>query len=69
MFGTDGFYYYHSAFPLRNEPYLLPLEKGIDAQCFAVASPKSMFKVRLREVLARAGAVVDLYILKREPRF
>lgn len=28
-----------------------------------------MFKVRVREVLARAGAVVDLYILKREPRF
>jgi len=42
---------------------------GIRAQCYAVPSPKDMWNVRLREVAARLGAIVDLYIMKREPRF
>ncbi|CAK9885388.1 MAG: hypothetical protein XXXJIFNMEKO3_01786 [Candidatus Erwinia impunctatus] len=42
---------------------------GIQALCFAVPSPKNMFTVRLREVMARLGAMADLYIMKREPRF
>lgn len=42
---------------------------GIQAQCFAVPSPKNMLSVRMREVAARLGALVDLYIMKREPRF
>ena len=42
---------------------------GIQAQCFAVPSPKNMLSVRFREVGARLGALADLYLMKREPRF
>ncbi|MEA1065475.1 outer membrane permeability protein SanA [Apirhabdus apintestini] len=42
---------------------------GIQAQCYAVPSPKNMLTVRLREFGARLGALADLYIFKREPRF
>ena len=42
---------------------------GIQAQCYAVPSPKDMWSVRLREFGARFGALADLYIFKREPRF
>ena len=45
------------------------MEKGIEARCYAVSSPKNMFTVRAREVVARLGALADLYILNREPRF
>ncbi|MDU7372310.1 MAG: ElyC/SanA/YdcF family protein [Klebsiella michiganensis] len=37
--------------------------------CYAVPSPKDMWSVRLREFGARFGALADLYIFKREPRF
>ncbi|KGY12165.1 SanA [Vibrio tubiashii] len=44
---------------------------NIDAKCFAVAGPSkhSGFKVRLREVFARAKAVLDIYITKAQPKF
>lgn len=42
---------------------------GIQAQCFAVPSPKNILSVRMREFAARLGAFADLYIFKREPRF
>ena len=42
---------------------------GIQAQCYAVPSPKDMWSVRLREFGARFGALADLYLFKREPRF
>ncbi|CCG87733.1 outer membrane permeability protein SanA [Erwinia piriflorinigrans] len=48
---------------------LIALHMGIQAQCYAVPSPKNMMSVRLREVAARLGALVDLYVMKREPRF
>lgn len=47
----------------------IAMHNGIKAQCYAVPSPKDMFSVRAREVIARLGALTDLYILKREPRF
>jgi len=47
----------------------IALHKGIQAQCFAVPSPKDIWQVRLREFGARLGTLFDLYILKREPRF
>ncbi|PWC18684.1 outer membrane permeability protein SanA [Brenneria roseae subsp. roseae] len=47
----------------------IALHLGIQAQCYAVPSPKNMMTVRLREFGARLGALFDLYILKREPRF
>lgn len=47
----------------------IALHMGIQAQCFAVPSPKNMLSIRIREVGARLGTLFDLYILKREPRF
>ncbi|MDE9480982.1 outer membrane permeability protein SanA [Xenorhabdus bovienii] len=47
----------------------IAMHMGIDAQCYAVSSPKNMMIIRFREVFARLGALADLYILKREPRF
>lgn len=48
---------------------LIALHMGIQARCYAVPSPKNMLSVRLREIAARLGAVADLYLMKREPRF
>ncbi|AOM40742.1 outer membrane permeability protein SanA [Xenorhabdus hominickii] len=47
----------------------IAMHLGIEAQCYAVSSPKNMMTIRFREILARLGALTDLYILKREPRF
>ncbi|WP_095834259.1 outer membrane permeability protein SanA [Brenneria goodwinii] len=47
----------------------IALHLGIQAQCYAVPSPKNIMTVRIREFGARLGALFDLYILKREPRF
>ncbi|WP_035342358.1 MULTISPECIES: outer membrane permeability protein SanA [Dickeya] len=47
----------------------IALHKGIQAQCFAVPSPKDIWPVRTREFAARLATLFDLYILKREPRF
>jgi SanA protein len=47
----------------------IALHMGIQAQCYAVPSPKDMLTIRVREIFARLGALSDLYIFKREPRF
>ncbi|MWN05270.1 SanA protein [Gilliamella bombicola] len=47
----------------------IALAQGIQAQCFAVPSPKSMKLVRIREMFARVGAFIDLYVLKKEPKY
>jgi SanA protein len=47
----------------------IALHMGIQAQCYAVPSPKDMLTVRVREFGARLGAMADLYLFKREPRF
>ncbi len=47
----------------------IALHRGIQAQCYAVPSPKNMLTVRLREVAARLGTLADLYIMQRQPRF
>ncbi|WJV65371.1 outer membrane permeability protein SanA [Pectobacteriaceae bacterium CE70] len=47
----------------------IALHLDIQAQCYAVPSPKDIWLVRLREFGARIGTLFDLYILKREPRF
>ncbi len=60
-------HYHHPALPLRTALFIA-LHMGIQAQC-AVPSPKDMWSVRLREFGARFGALADLYIFKREPRF
>jgi SanA protein len=43
----------------------------IDASCLAVPGPSgySGFYIRMREVLARVKAVIDLYILNSQPKF
>ncbi|OIQ26624.1 ElyC/SanA/YdcF family protein [uncultured Vibrio sp.] len=44
---------------------------NINAHCLAVSGPKnhSGYKVRLREVFARAKAVLDLYVINTQPKF
>lgn len=43
--------------------------QNIDAQCFAVPTPEQSKLVKFRELFARVGAFIDLYILNREPKF
>jgi len=44
---------------------------NIDAICLAVPEPRGMagLKIRVREILARVKAIVDLYLLDIQPRF
>ncbi|MCW8327915.1 YdcF family protein [Photobacterium sp. SDRW27] len=44
---------------------------NIDAICLAVPEPRGLagLKIRVREILARLKAVIDLYILDVQPRF
>ncbi|WP_413110207.1 vancomycin high temperature exclusion protein [Thaumasiovibrio sp. DFM-14] len=43
----------------------------IDAICFVAPMPGGYagFKIRLREVLARANALLDVYVLDKQPKF
>ena len=47
----------------------IAMHQGIEAQCFAVPSPKNMLGIRVREIAARLAALADLYIFKSEPRY
>lgn len=47
----------------------IAMHQGIEAQCYAVPSPKNMMGIRVREVAARIAALADLYIFKSEPRY
>ncbi|OCG20243.1 vancomycin high temperature exclusion protein [Gilliamella sp. App2-1] len=47
----------------------IALAQDIQAQCFAVPSPKSMKLIRIREMFARVSAFIDLYVLKKEPKY
>ncbi|MCA2470604.1 MULTISPECIES: SanA/YdcF family protein, partial [Vibrio] len=45
---------------------------NIDAQCLAVAGPtanKQKTSMRIRELLARVKAFLDLYVMNTQPRF
>ncbi|MBD2821465.1 outer membrane permeability protein SanA [Xenorhabdus sp. 42] len=68
VFDTNNFIIITQRFHCERALFIA-MHLGIDAQCYAVPSPKNMITIRLREVLARLGALTDLYILKREPRF
>lgn len=68
VFDTNDFIIITQRFHCERALFIA-LHLGIQAQCYAVPSPKNMLSVRLREVAARLGALVDLYIMKREPRF
>ncbi|WP_114191940.1 outer membrane permeability protein SanA [Edaphovirga cremea] len=68
VFDTNDFLIITQRFHCERALFIA-LHMGIQAQCYAVPSPKDMLSVRVREVFARLGALSDLYILKREPRF
>lgn len=68
VFDTNDFIVITQRFHCERALYIA-LHMGIQAQCFAVPSPKDILTVRVREIFARLGALTDLYILKREPRF
>ena len=68
VFDTNDFIIITQRFHCERALFIA-LHMGIQAQCYAVPSPKDMWTVRLREFGARFGALADLYIFKREPRF
>ncbi|MBI6549729.1 outer membrane permeability protein SanA [Xenorhabdus lircayensis] len=68
VFDTDDFTIITQRFHCERALFIA-MHLGIEAQCYAVPSPKNMMTIRFREVFARLGALTDLYILKREPRF
>ncbi|SFU57542.1 SanA protein [Xenorhabdus koppenhoeferi] len=68
VFDTDDFTIITQRFHCERALFIA-MHFDIEAQCYAVPSPKNMMTIRFREVLARLGALTDLYILKREPRF
>ncbi|PKH24329.1 vancomycin high temperature exclusion protein [Enterobacterales bacterium CwR94] len=68
VFDTNDFIIITQRFHCERALFIA-LHMGIQAQCYAVPSPKNMLSVRLREFGARLGALVDLYIMEREPRF
>lgn len=47
----------------------IALSQDIQAQCYAVPSPENMKLIRVREILARLSAFLDIYILNKEPKF
>ncbi|MCX8956502.1 outer membrane permeability protein SanA [Erwinia psidii] len=68
VFDTNDFIIITQRFHCERALFIA-LHMGIQAQCYAVPSPKNMLNIRLREVGARLGALTDLYLMKREPRF
>ncbi|BAN97192.1 hypothetical protein E05_24260 [Plautia stali symbiont] len=68
VFDTNDFIIITQRFHCERALYIAQ-HLGIQAQCYAVPSPKNMLSVRFREVGARLDALADLYLMKREPRF
>lgn len=68
VFDTNDFIIITQRFHCERALFIA-LQQGIQAQCFAVPSPKNILSVRLREVGARLTALADLYLFKSEPRF
>lgn len=68
VFNSDNFTIISQRFQCERALFIAQ-HKGINAQCFAVPSPKSMFSVRLREFGARIATIADLYLFNRTPHF
>ncbi len=68
VFDTNNFIIITQRFHCERALFIA-LHLGIQAQCYAVPSPEYMHIIRIREIFARLGAFIDLYILKPEPRF
>ncbi len=69
VFRHQRLHYHHTQRFHCERALFIALHMGIQAQCYAVPSPKDMWSVRLRGVRRPLGALADLYIFKREPRF
>lgn len=70
IFDTDNFLIISQKFHCERALFIANYH-GINAQCLAVPGPTnhSGYKVRTREIFARAKAFLDLYIIGTEPKF
>ncbi len=70
IFDTDNFLIISQQFHCERALFISNYH-NINAKCLAVPGPqtKSGLKIRLREVLARTKAFLDLYIIGAEPKF
>nr|WP_284190610.1 ElyC/SanA/YdcF family protein [Vibrio zhanjiangensis] len=70
IFETDNFLIITQKFHCERALFIANFHH-INAKCFAVPGPTSHsgYQVRLREVFARAKAVIDLYIMRERPKF
>ncbi|MGF1909893.1 YdcF family protein [Vibrio kasasachensis] len=70
IFDTDNFLIISQQFHCERALFIANFH-NIQATCLAVSGPTkhSGYKVRLREVFARAKAVLDLYITREKPKF
>lgn len=68
IFNTNNFIIISQRFHCERAIFIA-LHKNIAAHCFAVPDPDDTIKVTLREYLARVKAVIDLFILHKEPYF
>lgn len=68
VFDTDNFIIISQRFHCERALFIA-FSQGISAKCYAVASPKDMFSIRLREFAARMAALANIYILNKQPHF
>ncbi|OLQ93845.1 sanA protein [Vibrio ponticus] len=70
IFDTDNFLIISQQFHCERALFIANFH-DIQAKCLAVSGPTkhSGYKVRIREVFARAKAVLDLYITRAKPKF
>ncbi len=70
IFDTDNFLIITQKFHCERALFIANFH-NINAKCFAVPGPSthSGYQIRLREVFARAKAVLDLYITRAKPKF
>nr|WP_172465032.1 ElyC/SanA/YdcF family protein [Grimontia hollisae] len=70
VFDADEFTLVTQAFHCERALFIADFY-DIDAICLAVPSPGGMagVKIRAREALARVKAVLDIYVLKEQPKF
>ncbi|WP_162046179.1 SanA/YdcF family protein [Vibrio taketomensis] len=70
IFDTDNFLIISQQFHCERALFIANFH-DIKAKCLAVSGPTkhSGYKVRIREVFARAKAVLDLYITQAKPKF
>lgn len=68
VFDTDDFIIITQRFHCERALFIA-MHTQTQAICYAVPSPKYMLSVRLREIAARMGVLIDLFISERQPYF